>query len=825
MDIAHILRDILVVLVAAKVAAEVAERIGIPAVVGEIVAGMLVGPSLLGFVGATDDVLRTLGELGVILLLLEVGIEMDLRELSRVGRTSFLVAIVGVAAPMVLGTVLMQAMGQDLNTALFVGAALTATSVGITARVFGDLRALATTEARIVLGAAVADDVMGLVVLTVVVRLVTEGSVSVISVAGIVALAVGFLLLGGLAGLRVAPPLFGLVERISRSTGTLVALALAFTLAFAQLADAAQLAPIVGAFVAGIALSRSAQSERVRRELAPVGHLLIPVFFLQIGIDADIGAFASGSVLLKAGALLVVAVIGKVVAASGAVGSPGDKLLIGLGMLPRGEVGLIFATMGAQSGVLDEELYAALLLVVLATTLAAPQLLKLRYSAVRRGQEPAAESSGTALVDALDAAIVVARQRPSDILLDRLSSLPAGLAWDAGSRERLLDVIERGNARSWRFLASVGILARALPELDAGFRAREGDPFGIDPLQAYRLQSMERLRSLDTDDPLADEIRSVASIDDLLLAALLVEALESVRDPVADARRILRRLSASRATADSVLAAVTDRDLLWSAAHQPGGLSERAVVPLAFHIAHPDQARMHYVLSTLRGEGRERWELIRLRELHSLVQATLTDPQLGRPDARGLEEQRRSEAVALVAADARAAERIRQAPPRFVLQQAPEDLAVLARLLDPVPATRHARVHLDADRIDVVAADRPVCWPPSPARCPPSATTSSMPPSPPGKTASQSSRSASGRPVWPTPASWSPRSSPPSAPPPPRFHCPRPRWTSTSWRRRGTRCARCAPSTFPGCSTRWPPPSQPPGSTCTPPPCEASTAW
>src|SRR4051794_762639 len=305
MDITHVLRDILVVLVAAKVAAEIAERIGVPAVVGEIVAGILIGPSLLNAVGGNDEVLRTLGEIGVILLLLDVGLEMDLNELGKVGRASILVATAGVITPMLLGIGVMELIGQDFKTSLFVGAALTATSVGITARVFGDLRALATTEARMVLGAAVADDVMGLVVLTVVVRLVTEGSVSVLSVLGIVGVAVAFLVLSGAAGLRLSGPLFAAVARVSRSTGTMVALALAFTLGFARAADAAKLAPIVGAFVAGIALTRSDQSDRIRRELAPVGHLFIPVFFLQIGIDADLGAFASGPVLRDAALLLV----------------------------------------------------------------------------------------------------------------------------------------------------------------------------------------------------------------------------------------------------------------------------------------------------------------------------------------------------------------------------------------------------------------------------------------------------------------------------------------------------------------------------------------
>ena len=268
-DVISVLLDILIVLVAAKVAAEVAERIHIPAVVGEIVAGIIVGPSVLGLVG-NGDVLRTLGELGVVLLLLEVGMEMDLAELGRVGRVSLTVAVIGVVAPLVLGLGAMSAIGDDFNTSLFVAAALTATSVGITARVFGDLGALSTSEARVVLGAAVADDVIGLVVLTVVVRVVTQGTISVAGVAGVLAGAIAFLVVGGALALWIAPHLFSWLERISRSAGTLVALALAFTLALAELADVASLAVVVGAFLAGLALGRTRQSNRIRRELAPL---------------------------------------------------------------------------------------------------------------------------------------------------------------------------------------------------------------------------------------------------------------------------------------------------------------------------------------------------------------------------------------------------------------------------------------------------------------------------------------------------------------------------------------------------------------------------
>jgi len=215
MDVTDVLLDILVVLVAAKVAAEIAERINVPAVVAEIVAGVIIGPSVLSLVGG-DETLKVLGELGVILLLLGVGMEMDLGELGAVGRASMSVAVVGVVIPMLGGYFVATALGYDSNQALFLGAALSATSVGITARVFSDLRALATIEARTVLGAAVADDVLGLVILTVVVRLVSEGSVSVVDVAVIVAVAVGFLVVTAVLGSKLAPGLFQFLDRKHR---------------------------------------------------------------------------------------------------------------------------------------------------------------------------------------------------------------------------------------------------------------------------------------------------------------------------------------------------------------------------------------------------------------------------------------------------------------------------------------------------------------------------------------------------------------------------------------------------------------------------------
>jgi Kef-type K+ transport system membrane component KefB len=738
MDTASILLDLLIVLVAAKAAAELSDRVGIPAVVGEILAGILVGPSLLGWVGIDDEVLAVLGEIGVILLLLDVGLEMDLGELRKVGRASMAVAVVGVVAPMVAGYAAMVAMGFDGNTALFVGAALTATSVGITARVFGDLRALATSEARIVLGAAVADDVMGLVVLTVVVRLVTEGSVSLISVAGIVLVAIAFLVIGAAAGLRFAPATFRWIGRVGRSPGTLVALAFAFTLAFAEVADQAKLAPIVGAFVAGIALGKTEQAERIRTELAPVGHLLIPVFFLEIGVHADIAAFGRVGVLRDAGILLVIAIVGKLVASVGALGVPGDKWLIGLGMLPRGEVGLIFATIGLEAGVLGDDLYAALLLVVLATTLITPPLLKRRSHAVTdrlrraarddlRGRSvppepvivdheiamPGPVGDEDALTLALRSALAARFAEASPQLVAWLGALPDGEAtgWTHQERELLLDVVERGTTRSWRFLENTGALARALPELDAALLHRRNDPLVLDLDAAYRFGALERLRRLAAGDPAIQEAHLIEHPMRLLLAALLMEALDAERSPGDVARTIVERIGLDPLDRDGVVELVEDRHLLWAAARRSGAFDEDHVRQLASHLATPERARATYVLAALRSDTHERWEARRLDQLYGLIQDTLgrVDPDEARRD---LVDARRQAVVEEVGDDADAVARAMGAPAAYLLTVDVRHVATQLRQIDPLPPRRRLRVFVDAldggDRwvLAVVGRDR-----------------------------------------------------------------------------------------------------------------------
>ncbi|HKY14658.1 MAG TPA: cation:proton antiporter [Microthrixaceae bacterium] len=739
MDIAHILRDILVVLVAAKLAAEVAERLGIPAVVGEILAGILIGPSVIDLVSGQDEVLRTLGEIGVILLLLEVGMEMDLFELGKVGRSSMSVATIGVVTPLVLGMAVMGARGEDFNTSLFIGAALTATSVGITARVFGDLKALATTEARIVLGAAVADDVMGLIVLTIVVRLVTEGTVSVLSVLGIILGALAFLVVGGLVGIKVAPLLFNGVEKISRSTGTMVALALAFTLAFAELANLAKLAPIVGAFVAGIALGRTRQHERIQRELAPVGHLFIPVFFLQIGIDVDVTQFGEPKVLGIAALLLAVAVVGKLVAAFGVLGTRADKWLIGFGMLPRGEVGLIFATIGLTEGVLGQDLYAALLIVVLVTTLTSPQLLKFRFSQLRsmvtrptsglpvtfeppRGgwlrvidgqvRLAATPPPDRVLTVALEAAVELADARPSEELLDYLGASVAGAKWDDRASASLRKVVERGNPRSWRFLEAVGVLDAALPEVAETLRARSADPWILDTSHTHRWATLERLRSLRPNDPLRAQYERLAHPEWLLLGALLLDGLEGRSNPGEDAASIVRRVGYGGGAEREIVGLVEDDGLLRSAAERVEAFDEEEVLQLASHLDTPERARATYLLAALRDDSLEVWEIERVGALHELLQRALADAELTGLDTRNLVERHRTDAMLLAKDHPDAVERIRHAPRAYIARQQPDAIVRHAELTVPPVAAGRVRVKVhpaDDGRwwVDVASRNRP----------------------------------------------------------------------------------------------------------------------
>lgn len=370
-----------VVLVAALLAGRLAEMARVPAVVGEIVAGLLLGPTVAGVVRPSDG-LTFLAELGVLILLLEVGLDLETTELRAVGTPAVRVALIGVVAPMAAGWAAAAALGVEQTTALFLGATLAATSVGITARTFADLGALDGTEARIILGAAVVDDVLGLLVLSVVLRAATGGGLDIGAAAASLAVAVAFLVLSVSIGIRVAPRVFAWIGRHWNAMPVPLIVALVLMLLLAVGAERAGLAGLIGALVAGFLLARTDQAQQVSRGIAPIAAVLVPVFFVSVGVDVDLGALGSRSALILAALLLVVAVGGKLVAGLGAgrrvTARAVDRVLVGLGMVPRGEVGLAFAATGVAAGVLDKERYAAAVVVVLATTVIAPVLLRAR---------------------------------------------------------------------------------------------------------------------------------------------------------------------------------------------------------------------------------------------------------------------------------------------------------------------------------------------------------------------------------------------------------------------------------------------------------------
>jgi Kef-type K+ transport system membrane component KefB len=395
MHAVSVIAALALILVLAKVMGDLFERARQPAVLGELLAGVLVGNlGLLGFDGlafiAHDEVLAFLAELGVIILLFQVGLESNVNQMLRVGASSFLVAAVGVITPMLLGYLTARWLLPEASVFVhvFVGAVLTATSVGITARVLGDLGKVQTVEGRIILGAAVIDDVLGLVVLAVV-RGIIEGAGSLDTLGILIIVGKSMLFLGGalIVGPWVSRKLFRVASYL-QIRGLLLAVALAFCFASSALAGAIGLAAIVGAFAAGLILDDVSYKPLADREpqgledqVKPIATFLVPIFFVVTGSKVDLRVFADPATLGLAAALTVAAVIGKQVCGLAVVERGLDRLSIGLGMIPRGEVGLIFAAVGASlrlpdgTAVIDARTNAAVVVMVFATTLITPPVL------------------------------------------------------------------------------------------------------------------------------------------------------------------------------------------------------------------------------------------------------------------------------------------------------------------------------------------------------------------------------------------------------------------------------------------------------------------
>ncbi|HJW13648.1 MAG TPA: cation:proton antiporter [Thermoanaerobaculia bacterium] len=377
-DLASFLLAFASALIGAKLLGELAERLGQPAVLGELLAGVLLGPSVLGLVPLTDAVFL-LAEIGVILLLFEVGLETSLEELARVGVPALTVAIAGMALPFLGGYLFTRALGHPALTAIFVGAALTATSIGITARLLGELKVLTSREGQIILGAAVADDVLGLVVLAVVARIAESGSVSPAMVVRATALAVGFLAVALVLGIPLGHRLVRIVGQ-ANVRGILLAASVAFALLVALAAKKAGSAEIVGAFATGLVFARTNRRHDITRAVQPVVDVFAPVFFVSVGAQVDVALLnpaveANRPALLLALGLTGIGFAGKFAAGFCAWGGV-RRAFIGSGMVPRGEVGLIFASLGKATGAFPEQVFVAVVLAVFATTFLAPPLLK-----------------------------------------------------------------------------------------------------------------------------------------------------------------------------------------------------------------------------------------------------------------------------------------------------------------------------------------------------------------------------------------------------------------------------------------------------------------
>ena len=380
MTTAELLLALIAIFVAAKAFGEIAERLGQPAVLGELAGGVLIGVSGLRLVDPHDVTIHLLSELGVILLLFVIGLETDLKKLMRVGGSATAVAVVGVALPLIGGIAFGRLLGMGMMVSVFLGASLTATSVGITARVLSDLGHLQDDESQIILGAAVVDDIIGLVLLTLVGTLAEGGELTFLGVGRIVLVAFGFVLLAIVIGSQLAPMLIRAIDRINMARGLFFA-SIVFAFLLAYIAQRVGSAIIIGSFAAGLVLARTHRGKEIAREVHDVSQFFVPIFFVVVGAAVDLrtinpfDAAARPFVVIGLG-LTIIGVLGKV-AAGYVVWKKGVKrTVIGVGMIPRGEVGLIFAQIGLSTRLLSAGLYSGVTVMIMLTTFIAPPLLR-----------------------------------------------------------------------------------------------------------------------------------------------------------------------------------------------------------------------------------------------------------------------------------------------------------------------------------------------------------------------------------------------------------------------------------------------------------------
>jgi Kef-type K+ transport system membrane component KefB len=373
--ITDILFRLFLIFTSAKIMGEIFERFKQPALIGEILAGVILGPYLLNLIPLIE-VYEVLAEIGVMVLLFTVGLHIKVEEILKVGGRSILVAVLGVIVPFIFGYLYTLISDHNTIEAMFIGAAMVATSVGITARIFADLNLMESEVARIILTAAVIDDILGMIVLAIVTG-AGQGTLSYVNLGIITLEAIGFVLFLILVGTRLARRYVPRVANM-RTRNAVFALSLIFLLGLSAVASSIKLAAIIGAFMAGLVLSEFNYQFQLTQRAESLYDFLVPFFFVILGSRVDLSLFADSGIWIAAGIITLFAILGKIIGCGLAVIKSGLKtaFTVGIGMTPRGEVGMIVVSIGLASGAISSELYAVVLFMVVATTILSPPILR-----------------------------------------------------------------------------------------------------------------------------------------------------------------------------------------------------------------------------------------------------------------------------------------------------------------------------------------------------------------------------------------------------------------------------------------------------------------
>jgi len=383
-NITQILVTLVLIFASAKLLGEIFERFKQSAVVGEILAGIILGPQVLNMIG-TSEIFPVLAEIGVIILLFTVGLQTKVEEIMRVGKSSLVVAVLGVVFPFIFGYLYTLIINHTTVEAMFIGAAMVATSVGITARVFADLGIIETKAARVILGAAVLDDVIAMVVLAIVTGM-GKGTLSLVKIGLISLEAVGFIIFLILIGRRIV---YRVVPRVARfrTKDAVFSSAILFCLFLSAVASYIDLAAIIGAFLAGMILAELNPEFNLSVKTESLYNFLVPFFFVMLGTWVDLSIFNQPALLWAALIITLFAILGKLLGCGlGALHLGGkDALVVGFGMVPRGEVGMIIASIGLSMKAITSDLYTVIIFMVMATTLFTPPIL--RRIVLRKSEE------------------------------------------------------------------------------------------------------------------------------------------------------------------------------------------------------------------------------------------------------------------------------------------------------------------------------------------------------------------------------------------------------------------------------------------------------